>query len=63
MLMMTELMICEVMTAMENHQLFDVDAAARRCRTHLPLHPETNERLKHRLYDLAMEYGAEVVRQ
>jgi len=62
MLMMMELLICEVMTAMENDQQVDVDAAARRCRNHLPLHPETNERLRHRLYNLAMEYGAQVVR-
>ena len=63
MLMMTELLICEVMTAQENHEPVDVEAATQRCRNYLPQHPETDDRLKARLQHLAMEYGAGVVLQ
>lgn len=60
MLLMTELLIFEVMMAVENRESIDIDAAAQRCRYHLPQHPETDQTLKDRLNDLAIEYGAEV---
>jgi hypothetical protein len=56
--MMTELLISEVMTAVENHEPVDVGAAAQRCRSRLPDHPETDQQLKVRLQSLALEYGA-----
>ena len=58
MLMMSELLISEVMTAVENHEPVDVGAAADRCRSRLPDHPETDQQLKHRLQSLALEYGS-----
>lgn len=60
MLLMTELLICEVMMAVENRNSINIDAAAQRCRDHLPQHPESDQRLRDRLHYLAMEYGAEV---
>jgi len=60
MLLMNELLICEVLMAVETHDLVDIDAAAQRCRDHMPQHPETDEQLKDRLQYLAMEYGAGV---
>jgi len=63
MLLMNELLICEVLMAVENHDLVDIEAAAQRCRHHMPQHPETDQRLKDRLQELAMEYGAGVVLQ
>ena len=58
MLMMTELLISEVMTAIENHEPLDLRAATQRCRIRLPDHPETDEQIKDRLQCLALEYGA-----
>ncbi|MCX5581742.1 hypothetical protein [Kaistia terrae] len=59
--MMTELLISEVMTAVENHEPVDVGAAAQRCQSCLPDHSETGGQLKDRLQCLALEYGAGVV--
>lgn len=59
--MMTELIICEVMTAIENHEPVDIEAAARRCKRYLPQHPEDEQRLKERVELVAMEYGAAVM--
>ncbi|BCP55707.1 hypothetical protein K32_43240 [Kaistia sp. 32K] len=61
MLMMTELLICEVMMAVENDEPVNIDVAAQRCRSHLPEHPESDQRLRDRLHYLAVEYGADVV--
>jgi hypothetical protein len=63
MLMMTELLICEVMTAVENHELVDVEAATQLCRSRLPGHPQNDQKIKGRLQYLAMEYGAGIVLQ
>lgn len=61
MLLMNELLICEVLIAVENHDLVDIDAAAQRCRNHMPQYPETDQQLKDRIQHLAIEYGAGVV--
>lgn len=58
---MTELIICEVLTALEQHEPVDLLASAHRCKERLPAHAETEEQICHRLEVLAMEYGAAIV--
>lgn len=60
-LLMSELMICEVLTALEQHEPVDLRASARRCMARLPAHDETEEQLCDHLRRLAMEYGAAIV--
>lgn len=60
-LLMSELIICEVLTALEQHEPVDLHASARRCKERLPTHEETEEQLLQRLEALAMEYGAAIV--
>lgn len=60
-LLMSELIICEVLTALERHEPVDLSDSARRCKERLPAHDETEEQLRHRLEVLAMEYGAAIV--
>jgi len=49
------------MTAIENHEPVDIEAAAKRCKDYLPQHPEDEERLKERVESVAMKYGAAVM--
>ncbi|MCX5580225.1 hypothetical protein [Kaistia terrae] len=58
MLMMTELLISEVMTAVEFREPVDVGAAVDRCRSRLPDHPESDQQLNEKLQSLALEYGS-----
>jgi len=60
-LLMSELMICEVLTALEQHEPVDLHASARRCKERLPAHAESEEQLRDHLEQLAMEYGAAIV--
>ncbi|MET4634833.1 MULTISPECIES: hypothetical protein [Kaistia] len=60
-LLMSELIICEVLTALEQHEPVDLRASARRCKERLPAHHETEAELCERLERLAMEYGAAIV--
>jgi hypothetical protein len=58
MVLMTELLISEVMTAHADHEPVDIAAAIARCRARIPAHPETDDELVERLKALAEHYGA-----
>jgi len=60
-LLMTELIICEVLTALEQHEPVHLWASAQRCKARLPDHPESEEELRERLEAIAMEYGAAIL--
>jgi len=60
-LLMSELIICEVLTALEQHEPIDLHGCARRCKQRIPDHAESEEQLLLRIKAVAMEYKAAIL--
>ncbi|WEK51769.1 MAG: hypothetical protein P0Y66_07275 [Candidatus Kaistia colombiensis] len=60
-LLMSELIICEVLTALEQHEPVDLRISARRCKARLPRHAESEDEIRRHVETVAMKYGAAIV--
>lgn len=60
-LLMSELIICEVLTALEQHEPVDLHGSARRCKQRIPGHAESEAQLLLRIKAVAMEYRAAIL--